>query len=310
MSQRGEMQEIVQRQRDMDLVVSRRRHLRLADVVSPAPAGGADGIAEYPKPGLVPIDAFFVGRPARERRYRFDGLGHIIRRRLTRLLIVRTDAPDDFERRFLHARKPPLGEIGFCGRPGRGQQKDKQDNQDGQDAHRGTSSETKPTPGQNSKRKRRASPMRVGCFRFPRGVFPSPRNNCGLKLPAGVFASTYNSGEVVDQREKNRPNAAKLSGRRFLPRSGALSPYCVVIQARASRCAMAISTSDIISATSRRSGTASARPFRAARLNHLCAATRLTTPERPLAQYRPRSNSTSGIAFASTAIAVSRSMCP
>src|ERR1700676_3457738 len=46
---------------------------------------------------------------------------------------------------------------------------------------------------------------------------------------------------------------------------------------------MAISTSDIISATSRRSEMASVRPFRAARLNHLCAATRLTTPERPLA---------------------------
>ncbi len=59
---------------------------------------------------------------------------------------------------------------------------------------------------------------------------------------------------------------------------------CVVIQARASRCAVAISTSDIISATSRRMEIASVRPFRAARLNHLCAATRLTTPERPLAQ--------------------------
>ena len=43
---------------------------------------------------------------------------------------------------------------------------------------------------------------------------------------------------------------------------------CVVIQARASRWAVAISTSDIISATSRRMEIASARPFRAARLNH------------------------------------------
>ena len=59
---------------------------------------------------------------------------------------------------------------------------------------------------------------------------------------------------------------------------------CVVIQALASRWAVAISTSDIISATSRRMEIASVRPFRAARLNHLCAATRLTTPERPLAQ--------------------------
>src|ERR1700743_804806 len=59
---------------------------------------------------------------------------------------------------------------------------------------------------------------------------------------------------------------------------------CVVIQSRASRCAAAISVSDISSATSRRIRTASERPLRAARLNHLCAAIRLTTPERPLDQ--------------------------
>ena len=59
---------------------------------------------------------------------------------------------------------------------------------------------------------------------------------------------------------------------------------CAVIQARASRWAAAISISDICSATSRRMAMASTRPFSAARLNHLCAATRLTTPERPLAQ--------------------------
>jgi hypothetical protein len=70
-----------------------------------------------------------------------------------------------------------------------------------------------------------------------------------------------------------------------------------------SRCAIAISASDISSAISR-------RPFSAARLNHLCAATRSTIPERPLAQYMPRSNSTSGIAFASTGVAASKSNCP
>lgn len=78
-----------------------------------------------------------------------------------------------------------------------------------------------------------------------------------------------------------------------------------LIQALASRWAVAISTSDIISAISRRMGIASVRPFKAARLNHLCAATRLTTPERPHAQYSPRSNRTSGIAFASTGVAAS-----
>src|SRR5258706_11187361 len=46
-----------------------------------------------------------------------------------------------------------------------------------------------------------------------------------------------------------------------------LKTQFAVIQARASRWAMAISTSDMISATSRRSGIASVRPFRAARLN-------------------------------------------
>jgi hypothetical protein len=66
--------------------------------------------------------------------------------------------------------------------------------------------------------------------------------------------------------------------------AGRPKPQCAVIQARASRWAVAISASDIIAATSRRIEMASARPFRAARLNHLWAATRFTTPERPLAQ--------------------------
>src|SRR6478752_9744111 len=92
----------------------------------------------------------------------------------------------------------------------------------------------------------------------------------------------------------------QLAGRLMLPMTEA---QCSVIQARASRWAVAISTSDIISAISRRMVIASVRPFRAARLNHLWAATRLTTPERPLAQYRPRSNNTSGIAVASTGVA-------
>jgi hypothetical protein len=107
-----------------------------------------------------------------------------------------------------------------------------------------------------------------------------------------------------------RPKNAALPTASRRCDTGRPSVQCAVIQARASRCAVAISASDIIAATSRRIEMASARPFSAARLNHLWAATRFTTPERPLAQYRPRSNSTSGIAVASTAMAASRSICP
>src|SRR6267142_3670872 len=302
MGERSEVQQFVHRQRDNYLVFSG-RHLQPAGVVSPAPAGGADGIAKDPKPGLVSIDAFLVGCPARERPHRLDGLCNIIGGGLPRRLIMRTDAADDFERRLFHACEPPLGEIRFCGRPGRGQQEDKQHNYDGQDAHHGTSSEAKPTPGQNIKRKSRASPISRPLLISARRV-PQFGNNDGLELPARIFVPPYNCGRTIGRRKKHRqtPQAISAASRRWL--------YGVVIQARASRWAMAISTSDISSATSRRSRMASARPFRAARLNHLCAATRLTTPERPLAQYRPRSNSTSGIALACTGVAASRSMCP
>ena len=60
---------------------------------------------------------------------------------------------------------------------------------------------------------------------------------------------------------------AQAAGRRR--DAGFTKPQCEVIQARASRCAVAISASDIIAATSRRIEMASARPFSAARLNHL-----------------------------------------
>src|SRR6202048_394096 len=66
---------------------------------------------------------------------------------LARRLIVRIDPPDDFQRRFFHPRKPPLGEIRSCGRPGRGEQEDEQHNYNGQDHHRRTSSEAKTAPG-------------------------------------------------------------------------------------------------------------------------------------------------------------------
>src|SRR5882724_9218195 len=77
MGKRSEVQQFVHRQRDNDLVFSR-RHLQPAGVVSLAPAGGADGIAKYPKPGLVSIDALLVRCPARERPHRLDGLRNII----------------------------------------------------------------------------------------------------------------------------------------------------------------------------------------------------------------------------------------
>jgi hypothetical protein len=115
-------------------------------------------------------------------------------------------------------------------------------------------------------------------------------------------------GFLVRFHEERPAETAIRPGRRH--DAGRSKLQCAVIQARASRWAVAISASDIISATSRRRQIASVRPFSAARLNHLWAATRLTTPERPLAQYRPRSNSTSGIAVASTGVAASRSMCP
>jgi len=96
----------------------------------------------------------------------------------------------------------------------------------------------------------------------------------------GLFALMIDSSIDMFIREASF-GAAMESRRRDAGRS---RPQCAVIQARASRWAAAISTSDIISATSRRREIASARPFSAARLNHLWAATRLTTPERPLAQ--------------------------
>src|ERR1700716_82395 len=106
------------------------------------------------------------------------------------------------------------------------------------------------------------------------------------------------------ERRQAYQQLASFERRMRLHKKGPMAPplkrQFAVIQVRASRWAIAISTSDMISATSRRSGIASVRPFRAARLNHVCAATRLTTPERPLAQYSPRSNSTSGVALAST----------
>jgi hypothetical protein len=65
MCERSEMQQFAHRQLDADFVFSG-CHLQLADVVSPPPAGGTDGIAEDPEPSMVSINALFVGRPARE----------------------------------------------------------------------------------------------------------------------------------------------------------------------------------------------------------------------------------------------------
>src|ERR1700682_5479931 len=87
MGERSEMQQFADRQLDADFVFSG-CHLQLAGVVSPPPAGGADGPAEHPHPGLVSMNALFVGRPARERPYRFDGLRNVVRGSLARRLIV------------------------------------------------------------------------------------------------------------------------------------------------------------------------------------------------------------------------------
>jgi hypothetical protein len=70
MGERAQVHQFADRKIDPDAVVPRRHQLP-AGVISLAPADGADGVAEDPEPGLIAIDALFVGRPARERA---DGL--------------------------------------------------------------------------------------------------------------------------------------------------------------------------------------------------------------------------------------------
>src|SRR5450756_1142182 len=65
MRQRGEVLELADRQVDADLVC-RGRHLQLAGLVALAPAGGADGIAEDPEPGLESKNALLATRASRE----------------------------------------------------------------------------------------------------------------------------------------------------------------------------------------------------------------------------------------------------
>ncbi len=91
----------------------------------------------------------------------------------------------------------------------------------------------------------------------------------------------------------------------------ALPAQCVVIQARASRWAAAISTSDIISATSRRTAMASVRPFSGREVEPFVRGDEIDdagAPARPI-QTRARTD-TSGIAVAATGVALSRSKCP
>jgi hypothetical protein len=126
-------------------------------------------------------------------------------------------------------------------------------------------------------------------------VFTFPTNTTGATYAFDMYPEGAPAGKQVPERDGEVLTVhapALASGPRYpRARSASTRPafllcmaQCATIQARASRWAAAISISDICSETSRRMAIASTRPFCAARLNHLCAATRLTTPERPLAQ--------------------------
>jgi len=110
MGERGEMQEFADRQLDADLVIPR-RHPQLAGVIPLAPAGGADGIAKNPEPGVVAMNVLFAAAAWGEGFYCFDRLGDVLGGLLARELIVGTDAADDFARRLLHPGKPALQEV-------------------------------------------------------------------------------------------------------------------------------------------------------------------------------------------------------
>lgn len=77
MGERGEMQEFADRQLDADLVIPR-RHPQLAGVIPLAPAGGADGIAKNPEPGVVAMNVLFAAAAWGEGFYRFDRLGDVL----------------------------------------------------------------------------------------------------------------------------------------------------------------------------------------------------------------------------------------
>src|SRR5260370_32474956 len=61
MRERGEMQQLADREIDADPIVSR-RHLLFAGGISLAPAGRANGVAEDPEPALIPLDTLLVAR--------------------------------------------------------------------------------------------------------------------------------------------------------------------------------------------------------------------------------------------------------
>ena len=78
MGQRSELQQFVDRQFEANFFAPGRCHLQLADVIALAPAGGADGVAKDPEPGLISIDVFLVVGRARECLDGFDGPGDVI----------------------------------------------------------------------------------------------------------------------------------------------------------------------------------------------------------------------------------------
>ena len=92
--------------------------------------------------------------------------------------------------------------------------------------------------------------------RRPRGPISSQTSRSGIP---GVTSGVTIHAPVGAARSP-RNAALPMASRRH--DAGRPESQCAVIQARASRCAVAISASDIIAATSRRMAMASARPFR------------------------------------------------